>query len=249
KTYIVTANEGDSRDYEGFSEETRVKNLDLDPIIFPNASQLQAEQVLGRLKTTNTLGDLDNDGDVDRIYAFGGRSFSILDEDGKIVFDSGDEFAKIIAQQLPNDFNSDNDENNSFDQRSDDKGAEPEGITIGEIDGRIYAFIGLERIGGIMVYDVTNPLNPTFVIYVNNRDFTGEPELGTAGDLAPEGLLFISPTESPNHQPLLIVTNEVSGTTTLYSVGTTSQIESVPESTSLLSLLGLLAFLSRKKSS
>lgn len=244
-TYIVSANEGDARDYDGLEEEESIKDLILDPDAFPNADELQEDEKLGRLTVTNTLGDTDNDGDFDELYVFGGRSFSIWDEDGNLVFDSGDDFERITADLFPNNFNANNDENN-FDSRSDNKGPEPEGITIGKIGDRTYAFIGLERIGGVMVYDISDPLNPIFEGYSNNRDFNGDPEAGTAGDLGPEGLLFIGSGDSPNGNPLLVVTNEVSGSTTIYSIDPES--ETVPEPASGLGLLamGFLAWLRGK---
>jgi Ca2+-binding RTX toxin-like protein len=220
ETYIVTANEGDARDYDTFSEEVRVADLTLDPDAFPNADELQAEAALGRLTVTNTLGDPDGDGDFDQLFSFGARSFSIWDSAGNLVFDSGDDFERITAELLPDNFNSDNDENDSFDSRSDAKGPEPEGVVTGVVDGRTYAFIGLERIGGIMVYDVTDPVSPSFVQYINTRDFEGNAEAGTAGDLGPEGLVFIAAEDSPTGRPLLAVANEVSGSTTLYDFGT-----------------------------
>jgi len=119
---------------------------------------------------------------------------------------------------LPADFNSTNDDNDSFDNRSDDKGPEPEGVVIAELYSKTYAFIGLERIGGVMVYDITTPKNPKFVQYVNNRDFTGDAEAGTADDLGPEGLTVITPEDSPNGEALLVVGNEVSGTVTIYQI-------------------------------
>ena len=115
-------------------------------------------------------------------------------------------------------FNSNNDDNDSFDSRSDDKGPEQEGITIGKVRGRTYAFVGLERVGGVMVYDVTEPANASFVTYATNRDFSGDAEAFTAGGLGPEGLLFIGEDESPNGKPLLVVGNEVSGTTTVFEI-------------------------------
>lgn len=218
ETYIVTANEGDSRDYDGFSEEERVKDVDLDPEAYPLADELQESGNLGRLKITTATGDFDGDGDIDLIYAYGGRSFSIRNAAGELVYDSGSDFERMIALVNPDNFNSTNDENDSFDNRSDDKGPEPEGLTIGQIDDRTYAFIGLERDGGIMVYDITSPVAPQFVQYINNRNFSGDAEGGTAGDLAPEGMLFIPAMKSPVKKPLLVVTNEVSGTTTVYRI-------------------------------
>ncbi|MEA3277210.1 MAG: choice-of-anchor I family protein [Pseudomonadota bacterium] len=218
RTLIVTANEGDSRDYDGFSEEERVKDLMLDPTAFPDATALQADENLGRLKITTANGDTDGDGDFDALYAYGARSFSIRTARGKLLYDSGDDFEQITAAQIPADFNSTNDENDSFDNRSDDKGPEPEGLTLGKIEGRTYAFIGLERVGGIMVYDITNPNDVTFVQYINTRDFAGDPVAGTAGDLGPEGLTFIAEDDSPIEEPLLAVASEVSGTVTTYVI-------------------------------
>ncbi|MBD2107154.1 choice-of-anchor I family protein [Nodosilinea sp. FACHB-13] len=216
ETYIVTANEGDAREYDTFAEEARVKDLALDPVAFPNAAELQADEVLGRLTVTTTLGDTDGDGDYDELYAFGGRSFSIWNTQGNLVYDSGAEFEQTIAELFPTEFNADNSENGSFDSRSDNKGPEPEGVTIGEVDGRTYAFIGLERFGGVMTYDITNPAEAFFVDFVNNRDFAGDAEAGTASDLGAEGLVFIPAAESPNGSPLVIVANEVSGSTTVF---------------------------------
>lgn len=241
KTYIVTANEGDAREYDGFEEEERVNDLLLDPTAFPNAAELQENENLGRLTVTRTLGDSDGDGDFDALYTLGGRSFSIFDEEGNLVFDSGDAFEQITAAAFPEFFNSDNTENN-FDNRSDNKGPEPEGLTLGQIGDKTYAFIGLERIGGFMVYDVTDPTSPTFVNYINNRNFAGDPEAGTAGDLGPEGLVFISAANSPTGMPLLAITNEVSGSTTLYSIQGDEPVASVPEPASGMALLALGGF-------
>jgi hypothetical protein len=229
KTFLVTANEGDTRDYDGFAEESRVSALTLDATVFPNAATLKGNAALGRLTVTKSLGDVDNDGDYDALYVPGGRSFSIWTTDGSQVFDSGSDFESITANLLPDNFNSNNDEQPSKDNRSDNKGPEPEGLAIGEYFGRTYAFVGLERIGGIMVYDITNPNDVSFVEYVNNRDFSvpvcttdaggdcvaANPD---AGDLGPEGLTFVPWYRSPTYRPLLVVGNEVSGTTTVYQL-------------------------------
>jgi 2',3'-cyclic-nucleotide 2'-phosphodiesterase / 3'-nucleotidase / 5'-nucleotidase len=201
-TYIVTANEGDARDYEGLEEETRVEDETLDPTVFPNAVTLKLVENLGRLTITNTLGDIENDGDFEALYAFGARSISILDANANIVWDSGSQLEDIVAERFPLLFNTNNDQvipEDGFDTRSDNKGPEPEGVVVGVIDGKTYAFIGLERVGGIMVYDVSIPTAPKFVDYVR-----------TEGDLGPEGLSFVA--------PYLFVSNEVSGTTTMYRV-------------------------------
>ncbi|MEM9274619.1 MAG: esterase-like activity of phytase family protein [Cyanobacteria bacterium P01_F01_bin.143] len=205
KTFYVTANEGDARD-----EDVRIADITLDPTVFPNAAELQDDAVLGRLEISAIDGDLDGDGDYDQLFAYGGRSFTIWDSRGNLVFDSGDDFATITSQLIPELFNSQG-TLDSFDSRSDTKGIEPEGVVIGEIDDIPYAFIGLERIGGVMIYDISDPTDAEFVDYVNPLD-----ENGDAIDIAPEGLAFIAAEDSPNGKPLLVIANEVSNTTTIY---------------------------------
>ncbi|MCB2102343.1 MAG: choice-of-anchor I family protein [Rhodobacterales bacterium] len=192
-TYYVTANEGDARDYDGFSEEKRVKSLDLDPAIFPAGTG--DDDQLGRLNVTNTLGNTDADSDFEELYVYGGRSFSILDEDGNQVFDSGDMIEQILAASFPDLLD---------DGRSDNKGPEPENVTIGELDGYIFAFIGLERSNAVMAFDITDPTDALFAALIS---------LDT--DVSPEGLAFANTTDGA----FLVVANEVSGTTTLYRVG------------------------------
>jgi 2',3'-cyclic-nucleotide 2'-phosphodiesterase/3'-nucleotidase/5'-nucleotidase len=222
RTWVISANEGDARDYDGFSEEARVGSLTLDPAAFPNAAELQRDEHLGRLNITTTLGDTDGDGDYDALYAYGARSFSIWDDAGRLAYDSGDDVEQVTATAYPDDFNSNNDENDSFDARSDDKGPEPEAVAVGVFGDRVWGFIGLERIGGIMVYELTDPTAPRFVQYLNTRDFAGDPELGTAGDLGPEGFAVIAAADSPVGAPLLVVGHEISGTTTIYRINGTT---------------------------
>ena len=185
--------------------------------LFPNAAALKANSALGRLNVTSKLGDTDGDGDYDQLYAFGARSFSIRTTTGALVWDSGDDLERITAAALPASFNASN-TNNDLDNRSDDKGPEPEGLAVGKAFGRTYAFVGLERIGGVVVYDITEPAAPRWITYVNDRDFSQAPDSGLAGDLGPEGLVFIRAEDSPNGQPLLIVANEISGTTTVFQI-------------------------------
>ena len=218
RTYLLTANEGDAREYEAFSELRRVRDLTLDPTVFPNGSFLRNNNILGRLRVTGSLGNPDGDNDYDALYAFGARSFSVWSDEGELVFDSGDDLEQITASEFPTGFNSTNDDNNSFDTRSDDKVPEPEGLVLGKVLTRTYAFLGLERIGGVAVFDVSNPGSPKFVQYVNTRDFSGSPAAGTAGDLGPEGLTFIPRLHSPIFKPLLVVGNEISGTVAIYEV-------------------------------
>lgn len=216
-TYVVTANEGDARDYEGYSEEERLGKVMLDEKAFPNAADLQDKKNLGRLKITTAKGDTDGDGDLDAIYGYGGRSFSIFNDKGEMVFDSYTEIEAKMAELAPSAFNSQG-ANESFDNRSDDKGTEPEALALGKVNDKLYAFIGLERMGGVVVYDITEPAKASYVTYANNVKLDGEAEKMTAGDIAPEGIVFISAENSPNGKPMIAVANEVSGTTTLYAV-------------------------------
>lgn len=219
-TYLVTANEGDAVDYDGFSDEQRLGDAVL-ASTFTSSATLQLDENLGRIQTSITASDRDGDGEYERIVVYGGRSFSIWNgATGALVFDSGNDFEVLTAVRFGVDFNASND-GNGGDNRSDDKGPEPEGVALGQLGGRTYAFIGLERIGGIMVYDVTHPESPFFVQYVNNRDFSAtDSQLQTAnfGDLGPEGLTFVSASDSPNGVPLLIVGSEITGTTTIYEI-------------------------------
>jgi hypothetical protein len=169
----------------------------------------------------------------DALYAFGGRSFSIWDETGRLVWDSGAEMEKFFAsddckagidRNIPckTYFNSNHEAGASLDNRSDNKGPEPEGVTVGTIGTKTYAFIGLERMGGVLVYDISNPAAPVRVDYLNTRQDWTTPDpatvLSTVGDLGPEGLVFIPAKDSPNGKPMLLVGNEVSGTTAVYQL-------------------------------
>ncbi|MDX1994508.1 MAG: choice-of-anchor I family protein [bacterium] len=215
--YVVTANEGDTRDYETYSEEGELGESAVDEA-FPDLETLVTEGAIGGLEILESIGDTDGDGDLDQLYIPGGRSFSIYNANtGEQVFDSGDQLEQIIAAAFPENFNASHDDN-GLDDRSDNKGPEPEGVTLAVIGESTYAFIGLERQSGIMVYDVTDPTAPVFVTYVENRSYDADPGTPEAGDLGPEGLLFISAEESPNGQPLLVVANEVSGTTTIWQI-------------------------------
>ncbi|MBI4782314.1 MAG: choice-of-anchor I family protein [Oscillatoriophycideae cyanobacterium NC_groundwater_1537_Pr4_S-0.65um_50_18] len=228
QTYLVLANEGDARDYTGFADEIRVGSsaYKLDPTLFPNAAALKDNAVLGRLTVSAVSGDTDGDGDFDRIELIGGRSFSIRDAAGNLVFDSGNQLELITAAAVPTLFNS-NGAADTFDTRSDNKGPEAEGITVGAVNGRTYAFVGLERTGGVMVYEITNPNKPLFVEYVS-----------TAEDVSPEGLTFISADKSPNGKPLLITTNEVSNTTAIFEFAPPTRISDIQGSSHISPLVG-----------
>ncbi|ENV68333.1 3-phytase (myo-inositol-hexaphosphate 3-phosphohydrolase) [Acinetobacter junii] len=273
QTYLVTANEGDSREWlkdedayfagnlaQGYVENIRMKHLfnskgfnaegdypahlqkiangvkgaKLNPVTFAycgatatEAGDCRKDGNLGRLNIAWNMGyqtnadgspKLDANGRLtyDKLYAYGARSFSIWNTQGQLVWDSGSEFEKKAAELFPTYFNTDH-EAVSLDDRSDNKGPEPEGITLGTIGAKTFAFIGLERMSGVMVYDITTPMQPKFIEYFTTRNFV-ETDSAKQGDLGPEGLIFIAAKDSPNGKPLLVVGNEVSGSTAIYQV-------------------------------
>jgi hypothetical protein len=242
-TYLVTANEGDARDYSPFyNEESRFRALSGSKPVCAYSPRLQAffannpmgittpaqlrDNIngMGRLTVTNASGLRADGSCYEDVYVFGARSFSIWRDDLTQVYDSGEDFERITAQAYPANFNS-NHAVNDFDTRSDNKGPEPEGVAVAKLWGNTYAFIVLERIGGIMVYDISNPYAPVFVQYLNNRDFNADPDTLAAGDLGAEGIMVIEAGRSPiPGVPLLVVANEVSGTTTLFRINRDRQV-------------------------
>ncbi len=205
-TYLVTANEGDGREYLDnngstvFIDEVKISKLKLDSTI--SSSYITDND----LKVLKDFGDLDNDGDYEQLYGFGARSFSIWDDSGNLVWDSGYAFSQLVAKYEPKLFNQDNGE---IDGRSGNKGVEPEAITVGVIDGKTYAFIGLERQSAIIIYDISNPFQPIFIDYISTH---------IQGDVSPEGLIFIPASKSSNGKNLLIVSFEISGSTAIYEI-------------------------------
>jgi 2',3'-cyclic-nucleotide 2'-phosphodiesterase / 3'-nucleotidase / 5'-nucleotidase len=220
QTYVAYANEGDAREYTPLNEPRRIGNAAyvLDPVVFPNAATLKLNANLGRLNASISSGNLDADPEFEEIHVFGSRSFTIRDANGAIVWDSGDQLEQITATQLAANFNCNNSANGTFDTRSDDKGPEPEAIVVANVYGSNYAFVGLERIGGIVVYDVTVPSAPVFIQYLNHRNFAGNAAAGTALDLGLEDIKFVSAADSPDGQPFLITGNEISGTVSLFRI-------------------------------
>ena len=236
-TYLVTANEGDARewgdeDLDTFYLSEDERDFGEEGVTSPTGaitaenSGLEGKVVFFKTEDFDGL-------DPEKDYVFGGRSFTVFQatENGlEEVFTSGDDFEAHTAQYVPEYFNASND-NAVLDDRSGKKGPEAESVTVGTVDGKTYAFVALESTGGVMVYDVTDPEAITFVNYVNTRDFgttvegSEEYEDGeldkwvTGGDVAPEGLLFLDAASSPNGEPLLLAACEVSGTVAVYQLG------------------------------
>ncbi len=195
--YLFTANEGDAREYTALTEAKRVKSLSLDPIAFPNAATLKLDAQMGRLNVTNTMGDIDSDGDFDVLYSFGARSFSVWNGNtGAQVFDSKNELdKKAVALGVYDD------------TRSDDKAAEPEGIHIGKVGNKMVAFVGMERVDAVAMYDISNPAAPVFLQMIKCGD-------------APEGILFIPAKDSPTKRSLLVVSSENDGFVKIFTPNT-----------------------------
>lgn len=212
ETFVVSANEGDARDYAGFAEELRAGDLRT----VPGYSDIPgiADNAQLRRLTITANPPFGNDG---TLYAFGARSISLWDgASGALLWDSGDTLEQATSQASPAFFNSNNDEDN-FDNRSDNKGPEPEGVALGTVGANRYAFVGLERIGGLAVFDLSDVSAPAFVTCVNNRDFVAGNRL-PAPDSGPEIVRFVPADRSPDGEPMVVVANEVSGTVTLWRV-------------------------------
>lgn len=234
--FIVSANEGDGREYffdaanaedctakggldfddkDGclaYIDESRAKDLTL----AANFSYLNNDNDdIGRLKVTTVKGDADNDGQYEQLYTYGARSFTIWDSNGLVVFDSGDQIERITASIHGSAFNNDEDTNEG-DTRSDAKGPEPEALALGKVGERLFAFVGLERMSGIMVYDITNPFDVKYTDYFYNRGTTEGADI--TGDLAPEGMAFVPAEQSATGKALLIVGNEISGSIAVWEI-------------------------------
>lgn len=211
--YILTANEGDAREWDYYPN----------PAIDGSANRARYNNF--RRSFINGADEVENHVNemhyvlnerIDEWFLFGSRSFSIIRaEDNEMVFDSGSDFERITAEIFPTIFNAQN-RDHVFGTRSSRKGPEPESVKAMEIEGRYFAFIGLERIGGLMMYDITDTSNPSFVDYLNLRN----PKINdmNAGDLGAEGLFVISATDSPTGTPLVLVANEVSGTVSVIEI-------------------------------
>ncbi|MBM6937484.1 choice-of-anchor I family protein [Pseudoflavonifractor phocaeensis] len=230
KTYLLTANEGDSREWGDYLNEDEV-NFGKEGKTSPTGAITAANSGLTGKVVFFRAEDYDGL-NPEKDYLFGGRSFTlyeVTDTGIQELFTSGDDFEALTARYFPDYFNASND-NAVLDDRSGKKGPEAESVTVGAVDGRTYAFVALERTGGVMVYDVTDPAHVAYVNYINSRDFAsivpGSQEYDegaldkwvTGGDVAPEGLAFVPSSASPTGQALLLAACEVSGTVAVYEL-------------------------------
>lgn len=248
--YLVTGNEGDATEWGDEDDGNEFVNVadfedwkdqitDFNPTLFKGLNEKEARDAFNRMKDNEDYDKLEvlTDRGNDAIYTLGGRSFSVWKADTmEQVYDSGSDFEKITAERLPDYFNWSND-GAETDKRSAKKGPEPEDVKVGMIGDDVYAFVGLERISGVMSYNISNPTDAGFANYVNTRDFEAELESTAddedhwvpAGDVAPEGLEFVPAEVSPTGRPLMIVGNEVSGTVAVneYQVAPYIHVESL----------------------
>ncbi|RVT92339.1 DUF4214 domain-containing protein [Rhodovarius crocodyli] len=220
KTYLVTANEGDAREWGSYVEAVRISALvpssgstppagmpALDPTLLAQIQSRRGDADLGRLEVSRWAGDTDGDGDLDQLVTFGGHSFSIWEVNGTgaattltQVYDSGQLIDQIVASQLPANYD---------DGRSDNKGAEPEGIAIGTINGQLHVFVGMERFNGNMAFRIDSPTQVSYQGIV-----------AKSGDTGPEVSTFIP--ANGGEPAKLVVANETSGTTTVHNLSTAS---------------------------
>jgi hypothetical protein len=216
-TWLLTANEGDARAYTALNEEARLRSAPRDAAWDAANPGKSFDSNLGRLNLTRYSGDTDNDGDLDVMHAYGARSFSVWSSAGVLAWDSGNAMETFFSTYFTANFNA-NHTSNSLDSRSDDKGPEPEGIVTVSAGGRSYAAVGLERMGGFFLYDLSTPTAPTMAAYYTGRRFEQTPGNGSGGDLGPEGMLAIAAADSPTGKALVVVGNEVSGTVAIHEV-------------------------------
>ena len=214
KTYFLTGNEGDDKD--GFietDETARVSSItsSLDTTAFPSSVSTELARLTINKTANGSLVGVNSSGKYEKLFTYGARSFSIWDaETGAQVFDSGDDFERVVYNDAtPLLLNN----SNGLRQRMDNKGPEPENIVVGQVGNEYFAFIGLERSSGIMMYQITNPAKPKFVQYIRNTS-----DAATTGDISPEGLKFISAADSPTGVPLLLVGYEVSGSMAVFQI-------------------------------
>jgi hypothetical protein len=226
ETLLVSANEGDSRVYppadipggpdEGdvFSEEIRVNGLAGagftigGPLVGKTGNADLGRLTVTRPSTVGVPGLTQTSGTVESVYVLGGRSLSVWNADATLRADTGDDLERQAFVLDKANFNKSNSADSLLDDRSDNKGPEPEGVAVGVVDGTTYAFLGSERSGSIYAYDLSDPDSPLFSGHANTRP----------ADLGPEGVAFVPSGDSPSGAPLVLIANEISGTLNVLEV-------------------------------
>ncbi len=222
--YLITANEGDAREYSCLNDDLRGSSLKVDGRRFPEWKTLSSSAELGRSKVNPNAGDKDGDGDIDTIHLRGSRSMTIF-RNGVPIWDSGELLEKIQIEALgvaningSHSLSSDKSTVNFVGQdRSDDKGSEPEGVAAGKVGDSRIAILGLERMSALVVFDVTTPRSPQFVKWMQMLPITATPA-AQATAWSPEGVIFIPAEKSPNGKALFITSYELSGSLTIHQI-------------------------------
>ena len=222
--YYVTANEGDAREYTCLNDDLRASGLKVDPRRFPDWKAWSANAALGRAKVNPTIGDLDGDGDIDNIHLRGTNSMTIY-RNGSVIWDSGELLDQIQTQAFgvasingSHSLSSDKSTMNYVGQdRSDDKGSEPEGVAVGMVGDRRIAILGLERMSALAIFDITVPKKPVFQEWLQMLPAKATP----AKDVkhwSPEGIVFVPADKSPSGKALIITSYELSGSLSIHQI-------------------------------
>ena len=241
-TYLVTANEGDARSYPcllGGTSTTSAESEDqkLSSVYDSTDSAITAAKnavpslVVTQFAPANARAlAISSATKVKTAYAFGARSFSVWKptnlsgvDSMTQVWDSGDQLEVLTAGRRPTYFNADWNTTtgaiNAVDARSTKKGPEPEGVFVGKAYGKQWIVVGMERDGGLALYDASNPASPAFVDYINTSEPAGNLLNGAnPGDVSPEGVFIVNENDSPTGSALVIASFELSGSVGIYEI-------------------------------
>ena len=222
--YFLTANEGDAREYTCLNDDLRAAALKVDTRRFPEWSTWLGTAALGRAKINPNIGDVDGDGDIDTIHLRGSNSMTMY-RNGLVIWDSGSLLDQIQTQAFgvaningSHSYSSDKSTMNYVGQdRSDDKGAEPEGVALGMVGDRRIAILGLERMTALAIFDITQPRTPVFQEWLQMLPTKATP----AKDVkywSPEGIVFVPADKSPSGKALIITSYELSGSLSIHEI-------------------------------
>ena len=222
--YFITANEGDAREYTCLNDDLRASALKVDPRRFADWKTLSGSAALGRAKVNPNNGDRDGDGDIDTIHLRGSNSMTMY-RNGLAIWDSADLLDQIQTAAFgvaningSHSLSSDKATMNYVGQdRSDDKGSEPEGVAVGMVGDRRIAVLGLERMSALAVFDITQPRIPVFIEWLQMLPAKASP----AKDVkywSPEGIVFVPADKSPSGKALIITSYELSGSLSIHQI-------------------------------
>lgn len=222
--YLVTANEGDAREYSCLNDDLRASSLKVDSRRFRDWKTWSANSELGRSKVNPNAGDRDGDGDIDTIHLRGARSMTIY-RNGAVLWDSGKLLEEIQTSAFgvqningSHSLSTDKSTVNYLPQdRSDDKGSEPEGIAVGIVGDARVAVLGLERMSALVVFDISNLRAPSLIKWIQMMPVTSTP-VSQATAWSPEGVVFVPAEKSPNGKALFITSFELSGSLTIHQI-------------------------------